>query len=194
MPRKNTRKAPAANAVYHVYNRKKDRAPMFLDDEDRQTFQWMITRYLTPQPSRDTRGRPYRNLRAAVRLESMALMTNHFHNGLYQLIPGGVEALMQGALTSYVRYFNRKHGGGGEMFSGEYRCVAKPDRHSQRVMFAYIHDNHGPACTCGFCTHRYFADPSDVPGWLDVDRPLAIFGGPAGYARFRAARAELHAP
>ncbi len=194
MPRKHTRKAPVAQMLYHVFNREKNRAPMFLDDEDRRTFTWMISRYLTPQPSRDARGRPYRNLRHAVRLESMALKSNHFHNGLFQVVEGGVEALMNGAMTSYVRYFNRKYGRDGEMFRGEYRCIPKPDRHSQRTLFAYIHDNHGDDCHCEFCSHRYFVDPSDVPGWLSVDRPLALFGGPERYKQFRQARSLIRAP
>lgn len=194
MPWKHTRKAPRANTLYHVFNREKDREPMFLDDEDRRTFTWMVGRYLTEKPTLDARGRPYRNLRSMVRLEAQALRDNHFHDGVFQIVPGGIEALMNGVMTSYVRYFNRRHGKSGNMFRGEYRCIPKRDRHSQRVMFSYIHDNHGPACFCEFCTHRYFADPTDVPSWLDVERPLRIFGGPDGYHRFRAARVVLKLP
>jgi hypothetical protein len=194
VPRRNTRKAPQGNTLYHVYNRERDRLPMFIDDQDRLTFTRMITRYLTEQPSFDSRGRPYRSLRDAVRLESLALETTHYHSAMYQLIPGGIEALMNGAVTGYVRYFHRRHGGEGAMFRGEYRCAPRLDRYGQKTLFAYIHDNHGADCHCRFCTHRYFLDPTDAPNWLHTERALALFGGSEGYQQFRAARSLIKGP
>lgn len=194
MPRKHTRKAPADLTVYHVFNREKNREPMFLDDEDRRVFRWMITRYLTREPSYDRYGRPYRRLRGVVRLEGMAFETTHYHLDLFQIVANGIETLMHAATSSYVRYFNRKYGRTGEMFRGEYRCIPKYDLQAQRTLLAYIHEHHGPNCGCEFCTNRHFVDPSDVPGWLSIDRALKIFGGPEGYQRFRIARSILRAP
>jgi REP element-mobilizing transposase RayT len=178
--------------MYHVYNREQNRQVMFVDDEDKRVFRWMVTRYLTRDLSRDLRGRAYRPLHSRVRLVAFAILDNHFHLALFQIEKGGVEDLMNGVMTSYVRYFNRRHGRSGGMFRGEYRCVAKPDRYSQMTLVAYIHDNHGIDCRCEFCSNgMYLGEPSEVPSWIDLAPALEMFGGVDSYQHFRRARAEL---
>lgn len=181
-----------AGVMYHVYNRERDRRPMFLDDEDKRVFRGMVARYLSLAPSTDARGRTYRPLRSKVRLVSFAILDNHFHLALFQRVPGGIEDLMNGVMTSYVRYFNRRHGRSGGMFRGEYRCVPKLDRYSEMTLIAYVHDNHGADCFCEFCSNAmYLGDPGDVPTWIDLSPALEMFGGVSGYSHFRATRREL---
>lgn len=181
-----------AGVMNHAYSRERDRRPMFIDDEDKRIFREMITRYLTRTTSRDRRGRAYRSLRSKVRLVSFAILDNHFHLALFELEPGGIEDLMNGVMTSYVRYFNRRHGRSGAMFRGEYRCTPKLDRYAEMTLIAYIHDNHGAECLCEFCSNAlYLGDPEDVPSWIDLAPALAMFGGVAGYRRFRDTRSEL---
>ncbi len=50
MPRRNTLRKLLLFTLYHVYNRESDRAPMFLDDEDRRYFRELLRRYLSLEP------------------------------------------------------------------------------------------------------------------------------------------------
>lgn len=123
-------------------------------------------------------------------LRAFAIKGNHFHLALFELQVGGIEALMNGVMTSYVRYFNKKHGKDGPLFRGEYRSVPKPGRRAAMNLIAYVHDNHGPDCRCEFCSHRYFA-AGDPPGWFDLEPSLALFGGRSEYNDYRAARRRI---
>jgi hypothetical protein len=189
MPHRNSRERSRAVRDFHVYNRQRDRDPIFRDDEDRRTFLWMISRYLTPVPQHDLRGRAYRNLRGHVEVLAFALMLNHFHLVIRQLRPGGLRMLMNGAMSSYVRYFNAKYGEDGSMFGERYRAAEKSDRRSLLNAISYVHDNHAIDCGCEFCSHRFYADPrSEVPSWLAAETGLQRFGGHDRYLDYREMR------
>lgn len=191
MPRRNTRNRRHL-IDHHVFNRQRDRQAMFLDDDDRRTFLWMIARHLSSVPHFDRRGRPYADRRGDVKLLAFALMVNHFHLVLRQLRSGGLESFMRPLMSQYVRYFNRRHGSTGEMFRGRYRAVPRIDARSRRSAIAYVHDNHGRDCDCAFCSARYYADPEPAtPSWIDRDAGLEIFGGREAYLTYRDARAYL---
>lgn len=191
MPRRNTRSRRRRLGFHHIYNRTRF-GPLFVDDEDRRKFLEIFERYLADGRRRDRWGREYPRLSPAVKLVTFALMSNHFHLILFQVIPGGVENLMRRVNQTYVRYFRERHGGVGPMFAGEYRSDHKRDRRSQLTAIAYVHDNHGDDCRCEFCGHRYFDDQSiEPPAYIDIDRGVALFGGREGYRRFRSARHSL---
>lgn len=191
MPRRNTRDRRHL-IDHHVYNRHRDREAMFLDDRDRDQFLWMIERHLSKTPHFDAKGRPYANRRHQVALLAFALMPNHFHLILRQLCPGGLAAFMRPLMSSYVRYFNRRHEATGAMCSDRYRAVPRLDARSRRTAILYVHDNHPRECICRYCSNRYYADPSGpVPSWIDVSTGLNLFGGAERYQHHRAARAYL---
>ena len=162
---------------------------MFKDDEDRRFFKSLFERYLSTESQTDSRGRPYKNHREGVRLLSLTIKTNHFHVALLQLEPMAAGALMQAVMSTYVRYFNRKHGKGGEMFEGEVRLRPARDRRAELHVIAYVHENHGDHCYCEFCSHSlYVGHPSHVPPWIDVDEGLRRCGGVANYLKWLRAR------
>ena len=66
MPRKNTRQSDRSGAIYHGYNRERERAPMFKDDADRRFFKSLFERHLSAEPQTDSRGRPYASYRRRV--------------------------------------------------------------------------------------------------------------------------------
>lgn len=190
----NTRDRAAAFTFKHVYNREQNREPMFVDDEDRRMFLWIVRRHLGEVVQSDSRGRPYRNFRGELQLLSFALMTNHFHLVIRQLKAGALRSFMNGVMSSYVRYFNRRHGTSGSIFVGAYRAAPKEDRRSRLNAIAYVHDNHGSDCRCEFCSHRLFlAKPEEVPSWIAVDSALREFGGRDEYLRYRQFRQDLKA-
>src|SRR4051812_41704268 len=119
MPRKNTRLSDLVGGLYHGYNREREKAPMFKDDEDRRFFKSLFERHLSLDPPSDSRGRQYASYRHRVELLSLTIKRNHFHVALFQLEPGGAGALMRAVVAVYVRYFNDKYGKGGAMFDGE---------------------------------------------------------------------------
>lgn len=165
---------------------------MFIDDEDKRYFLELFDRYLAEGRRRNAQGRAYVRLFTRVRVVTFALMPNHFHLIVFQLVPGGAEDLMNRVLLSYTKYFNARHGRQGSMFAGPYRSDHKADRRSQLNAIAYVHDNHGDSCDCDFCGHKPFADPNtNGPAWLDVERGLAVFGDRNAYLRFRAGRHSL---
>lgn len=165
---------------------------MFIDDEDKRFFLSLLDRYLAEARRRNPQGRAYVRLFTRVHVVTFALMPNHFHLIVFQLVPGGVEDLMNRVLLSYTKYFNARHGGQGSMFAGPYRSDHKADRRSQLNAIAYVHDNHGDSCDCEFCGSKFFADPSaERPAWLDVGRGLAVYGGREAYLQFRSGRHTL---
>lgn len=189
MPRRNTRRSDLPDTIYHAYNRRKDRSAMFRDDDDRRYFKSLFERYLSQAVQADPRGRPYRNYRERVRLWSLTVKTNHYHLVLHQIVPGGAGALTKTVVSLYVRYFNKKYGGGGEMFLGEIRMRPAANRREELNAVAYVHENHGDHCYCEFCTHGlYMGHPAHVPDWVDVAAALERFGGVAGYVDWLAAR------
>lgn len=192
MPHRNSRQRSRAVRDFHVYNRQRDRDPIFRDDEDRRMFLWMISRYLMPVPQHDARGRAYRNLRGHVEVLAFALMLNHFHLVIRQLRPDGMRMLMNGAMSSYVRYFNGKYGENGSMFGERYRASEKSDRRSLLNAISYVHDNHALDCLCEFCSHRYYSNPGiEVPAWISVEAGLQRFGDSARYLDYRQMRQGL---
>jgi hypothetical protein len=192
MPYRNTRNRARINTDFHVYNRERNRGPLFIDDDDRRMFLWIVRRYLSTVQHSDSRGRPYRNLRPQVRLLAFAIMGNHFHLVLRQLRAGGMETFMNGVMSSYVRYFHKRHGGSGSRFTERFRAVEKLDRRSRLNVIAYVHDNHALDCRCDFCSHRFYLDPTgEVPSWIEAEAGVRMFGGVEKYVEYRTHRSGL---
>lgn len=192
MPHRNTRNRSRLDTDFHTYNREQNREPMFFDDDDRRMFLWLVRRYLSVVQHTDSRGRPYRNLRSHVQLLAFALMENHFHLVLRQLRAGGLETFMNGVMSSYVRYFNKRHGRSGKLFTERFRAAEKLDRRSRLNAIAYVHDNHGLDCRCEFCSHRfYLAEGDEIPSWIAAEQSVGMFGGVERYVQYRTLRSGL---
>jgi hypothetical protein len=194
MPRRNTRTPDLPRTLYHLYNRQRNRDAMFHDDEDRRTFLDMFKRRLSRLPAKDSRGRPVQSLRASIRLVAFALMENHFHLVVYQVVRGGIAELMRPVLVGYTSYYNRKYGVSGSLFVDRTRRRPLIGRRGELDGISYVHDNHGRDCRCEFCSHRlYMGRPDDVPSWIGVSDALGRFGGVDEYESFRRLRWERKA-
>jgi REP element-mobilizing transposase RayT len=192
MPRRNAIKPKLAGTNYHVWHRGIGRKAIFRDRDDRRFFLQLLKRYLSQTAEfSDSSGRRYRKLHDQVRLLSFCLMGNHFHLVLHQVTHDGVERLMRSVMRAYVGHFNAKYGSKGPLFSGPYRARALSSPGQTRTAIAYVHDNHGVACECEFCSNRFFLGDLHAPSWISVDQAIEIFGGAGKYRRFRRGRRTM---
>lgn len=192
MPRRNAVKPKLAGTNFHVWHRGIGRKTIFRDHEDRRFFLQLLKRHLSQTAEFcDSSGRGYRKLHEQVQLLSFCLMGNHFHLVLHQITCDGIERLMRSVMRAYVGYFNARYGSSGPLFSGPYRARALSSPGKTRTAIAYVHDNHGSACGCEFCSNRFFVEDPHAPSWLAVERALEIFGGADAYRRFRRGRRTM---
>lgn len=166
----------------HIFNRARDGRRMFIDDADREYFHDLLIHGLN-------------RVGQGASLIAYCLLATHFHLILREYSSGAQCSLMNGLLSSYVRYFNRRHGTTGPMFAGEYRGVPIRNNRELRWKIAYVHDNHTSGYEHRYSTHRYYLeDSSESPRWLDVKTGLDAFGGVDSYLSYierRAVRKEL---
>jgi putative transposase len=119
-------------AIFHVWARRVDRWPLFVDDEDYE-------RYI-------------RLLAATVRsfgwiLLSFCLMPNHVHL-LIQLRKPTLAKGMHWLHGKYVRHFNDRHGRTGRLFEDRYRRRLVADELYFVTVSRYIEDNPVRAALC----------------------------------------------
>jgi len=93
--------------AYHLTSRGVDKRVVFLDDRDRRNF---VRRLGATADDRDVSCLAY------------CLMSNHVH-----LVMRGsseeLSSLMRDVLGGYARYFNKRHGRSGHLFSSRFRDV-----------------------------------------------------------------------
>lgn len=187
-----------ALCVFHVYNQgfKLDGVHarrIFLDKEDKRHFLWLLSRHLCPQPTRDSRNRPYQQLRGMLTLLAFNLMATHFHLIVWQHDERGIADLMNRVKTSYSRYFNAKYDNTEPLFNGPVRAKPVASRTYFRWLVGYVHDNHRDGVDYEFSSHRAWVDPDQRPGWLEPAPGLRVFGGVADYHEYLKKRTKRKA-
>ena len=184
MPRKHIRGQRGLRA-FHVFNQgaKVDgRARrVFVDDDDKSYFLWLLARHLSPQPRRDGRGRAFIHLRNALTVIAFNVMVTHFHLIVWQHSADGVATLMNRVKSSYTRYFNAKYGNTQPLFNGPVQAKEIAGRSYFKWLVGYVHDNHRDGVDYEFSSHRAWLDPEKCPGWIDPAPGLRVFGGEDEY-------------
>lgn len=140
------RKEPIVTGeYYHVFSRGTDRRLTYYDDDDRERFvRGMIVFNTTdrkPRELRYVRVRPERSLRPLVRVMSYALMPNHHHFLVEQVVEGGLALFMQRLGAGYACYFNRRHNRTGCLWESEYKAVRIETDAQLLHISRYIHLN-----------------------------------------------------
>ena len=170
--------------IYHLIARGVGRMNIFEDDDDRAEFLRILGAALR-----------------TARLEALAwcLMSNHVH----LLVHGPLDQIsgaMRGALSSYARFFNLKHGHVGHLFQGRYTSIPVIDDAQLLETVRYIHQNPQAAGICGcreypWSSYEAYAKgaraqtPTGLPC---VTGPvLGMLGGARGFAKFHETEAEL---
>jgi len=128
-------------------------ARFFLDDEDRFRFVNGLLvfndKLPTPWQSRGfwhqrspatlCRG-DYQPKIPIVEIHAFALIPNHFHLLIRQLIGKGIEIFMQ-KIGGYSHYFNKKYGRGGTLFQDRYKIIHIDTQEQLKNNFVYIQTN-----------------------------------------------------
>jgi putative transposase len=90
----------------HVIQRGNNRAPCFVDDEDREHFLATLRRA---------------SVRASCAIHAYVLMSNHSHLLVTAADASAPARMMQSLGRTYVRRFNWRHGRTGTLWEGRYR-------------------------------------------------------------------------
>jgi len=173
MPSKNIQREDIPGGFYHVYGRGAARRLIFVHDEDRQYFIELLRRYLGPEEMYDINNNPYPSYRGEVQLMAFCLMGTHFHMLLYQAESGRIAEFMKSLISSYTRYYNRKHASYGALLESRYRAVLIQNENYLVHLTRYIHFNPDDYESYEWSSLRYYLGEPD-PDWLSAAELIEI--------------------
>ena len=164
-----------AGALHHITARGNARAPIFLDDNDRECFLRVLTRVV----------RRYKWI-----CHAYCLMDNH-HHLLIETPRPSLAAGMRDLNGVYAQTFNALHGRVGHVFGGRFKSLlVEREAHLLNVA-AYIVLNPVRAGMCSspgewpYSSYRATAGLEPVPTFLSVDYLLSLFGDDLHGAQLR---------
>lgn len=160
----------SVTGIYHVYSRGNSRQIIFEDDSDRYRFLEVVSEKLG---ERD------------IDIIAWCLMDNHFHF-LVDDPDGRISNAMQAALTSYVKYFNRKSGRSGHLFDDRFKSEPVETDSYALTVVDYIHLNPVKGILASLDTYRWssyrsYAYGIDSFGICDPTLILDMAGGSERY-------------
>ncbi|OIP76406.1 MAG: hypothetical protein AUK06_00200 [Parcubacteria group bacterium CG2_30_36_18] len=137
---------------YHIVKRGIEAREIFLDEEDHLRFVNSLLVFNDKNPT-PWQSRAFWHLRdpaalslnyqpkiPLVEIHTFALMKNHFHLLVRQLIGNGIAEFMQ-KLGGYVWYFNKKYKRAGTLFEGRYKIKRIETESQLKNNFVYIATN-----------------------------------------------------
>lgn len=143
---------------YHIYNRGNQKQNIFLDEEDRIRFLFVLLYFQSPVVINNP-GYYIRHFighrvfyvspkitnniiqNHTVELINFAEMPNHFHLILKEIREGGISRYMQKIQDGYTKYFNKKYEKVGHLFQGPFQSVLIKNNEQLLHLSAYIHRN-----------------------------------------------------
>ncbi len=141
----------ATGSIYHIYNRGVAKQPLFQDDRDYRHLLTCLGHYLEAEPQirlsyllRLPDASVQLNQPIAeplVRVHAYALMPNHFHLVVEQLVDDGISTWLRKGLNSYSRYYNLRHHRVGPLFQGPFRFVRVVGDYQFLHVTRYVHLN-----------------------------------------------------
>ncbi len=142
-------------SIYHVVNRGVEKRDIFLTLQDYSRFilglefcndseptdLWTLIVGSDPTKLRE-RLEQKRKLGKdiIVKILGFALMPNHFHLVVQEIVDGGVSRFMQ-KLGGYTTYFNKQHDRVGSLFQSRFKAVHIQSDSQLHTVFAYVHTN-----------------------------------------------------
>lgn len=136
----------AVDEFYHVYNRGTDKRVIFLDDNDRKRFYYLLFLCNGKKPFEiyDLDLKQVFDFKRGENLVDIGvscLMDNHFHLLLHEKKENGISEFMHKISTAYTLYFNKKYQRTGSLFAGCFKAEHVDDDQYLNYLFAYIHLN-----------------------------------------------------
>lgn len=170
------------DAVYHVLAKGNRGQPIFLDDGDHEMFLRTLAETCE---------------RTGFRVYAWVLMKNHYHAVVRTPNADLVDG-MRWLQNTYTRRFNVRHQQWGRLFGDRYKSIVVESSPSagpasqgdfQTTLIDYVHLNPARARIIqaskgqsirdyqwSSIARGYAQAPSTRPGWIDVDRVLALYG------------------
>lgn len=71
---------------------------------------------------------------------AFALMPNHYHLIVREIIPKGISLFMQ-KIGGYTSYFNKQNNREGSLFQSSYKCIEIKSDAQLFTVFTYVHTN-----------------------------------------------------
>jgi REP element-mobilizing transposase RayT len=129
--------------MYHIFNRGAGKGNLFNCREDFSKFLFKIKNSNIPITGRLAAAYPKRLSIDArlVEIISYALLPNHYHFLIRQILEDGIPRFMHRLNMSYTKHINRKYGKSGTLYEGEYEAVHVTDSRQYRFLCAYINGN-----------------------------------------------------
>lgn len=148
----------APNEYYHVFGRGVNKDKIFIDDNDKVRFIFLITHFQSPtriyniswstnnfikKGSFTTTEDKLEEItqKRNVDLTAFAIMPNHFHLLVQNLEDGILSVYMHRVLTAYSKYFNTKYKKKGHVFEGPFKTVRITGNNQILHLSSYIHKN-----------------------------------------------------
>jgi putative transposase len=167
----------------HITQRGNNRAPCFLDDEDRKQYLAVLRRA---------------SERARCAIHSYVLMSNHAHLLVTAEEARSATRMMQSLGGKYARYFNRRYGRTGPLWEGRYRSSLIDSERYFLVCSRYIETNPVRAGMvsepAGYRWSSFRSNAEGEPDVLVRQHPVYLSLGQWGAARREAYRALFDAP
>jgi len=155
----------APHEHYHVFGRGANKEKIFIDDQDKARFVFLITHFQSPIKIYNIswytdsfikkgffgikEGKIDEILKhRSTKLVAFALMENHFHLLIQNLEDGILSVYMHRVLTAYSKYFNAKYKKKGHVFEGPFKAVHTKNNDQLLHLTSYIHKN-----------------PKEIEGW-----------------------------
>ncbi len=141
------------DGIYHVFNRGYEKRKIFFDNADYQRFVEGLNLFNNKKTIkiRDTRkntdptptGPTGLEKVPIVELLAYALMPNHFHLVIREIVENGISLFMKKLGIGYTGYFNTRYErlGVGGIFQSRYKSVRITTDTQLQVIFAYVHSN-----------------------------------------------------
>lgn len=142
----------APREYYHIFSRGVEKRKIFLDKKDYERFLALL--YILNQEDHfhvsNFLNKGQKNIldlykqecsKPLVSILAYALMPNHFHLVVQEIIESGISTFMMKLLTAYSMYFNIKYERSGPLFVRPFRSEHIGDDAYFRYLFAYVHLN-----------------------------------------------------
>jgi REP element-mobilizing transposase RayT len=130
----------AIDEYYHCYNRGTDKRIIFNDAQDFSYFIKSLKAYNTTESLGKLRLST-RDGKKITEIIAYALLPNHFHLVLKEVVDGGISKLLQRTGIGYTMYFNQKYKRSGTLFQGSFKSKHIENDQDLRQVCAYVSNN-----------------------------------------------------
>ena len=132
---------------YHVYNRGVDKRDIFMSKADYLRFYQILNLFNVVDPvehyeSAINNHKSTEPKTKLVEVHAYALLPNHYHLILKQLVDGGISEYLKKVSGGYTSYFNQKQKRSGSLFQGKYKRVLVETDEQLNYLLTYVNENH----------------------------------------------------